>query len=465
MTETSSLSHPLISREVTRLEALSEDASGLSARPEGVARPGTAGEVSEILRHCSASGLAVTPLGLQSSTTGASVVERGIALDLTGLSRLLDIDRKRKVARVQPGLVLGELKRQVLEAGLFYPPDPTSVEECTVGGSIATNASGPATLKYGSTNRYVRSLEVILASGEQVRLQRKDLEKNAAGYRPFLNPCDLFVGSEGTLGVIVEAELDLLEPPESLFGLLIFFPSLESALDFVIQSRRTPGLKPRCMELLDSRALAIFRGQASPMELPASAGAALYMEQECSSDEEPAWLERYWQALESSEAGSAEPLVLQTAREFQEIRRLRHSVPSTMIERGRRATARGGRRVSTDFAVPYPVLPELFAAARSILDRHGIEVWVAYGHIGNGHPHVNLIAEDFPQLTRCLKAADELISVALELGGTVSAEHGIGKLKRDYLVRQYPAIILQGMQALKHALDPKGVLAPGNIFP
>jgi len=238
----------------------SADASGLRYLPDAVARPESAEEVSEILRSAASARTPVTPAGMQTSTTGASIAEGGILLSMRSLRSVLDIDSEARTLRVSAGAILGDVKRAAAAEGFLFAPDPTSEEESTVGGAIACNASGARTLKYGATRDHVHAVKVVLASGEIATFRRMGLEKNTAGYAFAHDPVDWFVGSEGTLGVVVEAELSLLDLPQRVIGLEIGFANERDALAFVVDAREDPTVSPRCLEYFDLLAVGIARG-------------------------------------------------------------------------------------------------------------------------------------------------------------------------------------------------------------
>jgi FAD/FMN-containing dehydrogenase len=219
-----------IERDEGIRRAYAADASGLLLVPEGVARPTSAAEVAALLAESSAKGTPVTCAGGQTSTTGASICDKGIVLSLRGMDRVIDIDPDTRTVRAEPGVFVGELKRACAAHGLLLAPDPTSEEECTLGGAVACNASGARTFRYGATRPHVRALKVALADGSIVELRRPALEKNTVGYALAHDPVDWFIGSEGTLGVVLEAELGLLPLPEQVIGLAIPFSTEQDAL-------------------------------------------------------------------------------------------------------------------------------------------------------------------------------------------------------------------------------------------
>jgi glycolate oxidase len=448
--------------------AFARDASGLEMLPDAVARPRSAGEVAELLREASATRTPVTPAGGQSSTTAASIADRGIVLSLKSLDRVLDIDPVARTARVEPGLSVAELKRAVAASGLLWAPDPTSEEEATVGGAIACNASGARSLRYGPTRAHVRRLRVVLADGRLIELERPRVEKNTAGYAFAHDSVDWFVGSEGTLGVIVEAELALVPLPERVLGLAFPFACEADALAFVAAARESVAVHPRCLELFDARALEIVRdaggdwGDGGRGDSPGWE-AFIYTEEAVGEGAEPA-LDAWLALAEEHHALVADTRVFDGEAALREARRLRHAVPAHMNELGSRYRRAGGRKVSTDWAVPYRHLAAAIAAARTAAHRAGIEPPVIYGHAGNGHPHENFIARDADELRRVEQAVEDTLRHVLRLGGTVAAEHGIGKLKPKWLALQASPLQMGAMRALKRELDPLGILAPGNIF-
>ena len=441
-------------------EAHAADASGLRLVPEAVARPSSEAEVLEVLRGACADRRPITAAGGQSSTTGASVTDRGLLLSLRALDDVLDVDPVRRVVRVGAGALLGDVQRTLAEHDLFFAPDPTSEEESTVGGAIACNASGARTLRYGATRAHVSALRVALIDGRLLDLRRSGLEKNTAGYAFVHDMVDWFVGSEGTLGVVLEAELLLQPRPAVVVGLALPFSDERSALAFVVAARESAALRPRCLEYLDARAAALYRGGTDEAD---GARTMVYLEDIPRRDAEPDY--DAWLALAAAHGALVDDAeVYDGPAALRQARWKRHAVPATMNERGARYRAAGGRKVSTDWAVPYPLLADTLATARRLADQHGLAPPVCYGHAGNGHPHQNFIARDAAELERVEQCVEATLRQVLAVGGTVSAEHGIGKLKRRWLPLQLAPLQIGAMRALKRELDPLGLLAPGNIL-
>ena len=454
---------PAITRDEAVRRAYAADASGLVMVPDGVARPTSADEVAALLAEAASAGTPVTAAGGQTSTTAASISDRGIVLSLRAMPRIIDIDPVARTARVEPGVLVGELKRACAAHDLLLAPDPTSEEECTVGGAVACNASGARSLRYGATRPHVRALRVALADGSIAELRRTALEKNTVGYAMAHDPVDWFVGSEGTLGVVVEVELGLLPLPEQVVGLAIPFATEQASLRFVVSARESGKVHPRCIEFFDALALGIAREAEGSRDWAVGAQAFVYVEDVPPPGTDPALDE--WLALAESHGALVDDVrVYEGETALREARRVRHAVPAHMNERGAARRAHGGRKVSTDWAVPYPHLARAIGRARALADEAKVPQAVTYGHAGNGHPHQNFIAHDAGELARIEQVVEATLREVIALGGTVAAEHGIGKLKRKWLPLQMSPLQVRAMQAVKRELDPAGILAPGNVL-
>jgi FAD/FMN-containing dehydrogenase len=472
-------------------ESFAQDASGLALLPEAVARPTTADEVVAVLREAHAGRTPVTPAGALTGYAGGALSDRGVILSLRAMDRVLDVDARTGVIRAEAGALLGDVKRVAAERGLLLAPDPTSEEECSVGGAVAANASGARSLKYGATRPHVRALTVALADGTVHEFRRPSMEKNTAGFQLAHDPVDWFVGSEGTLGVVLAAEFQLLPLPSAVTGLGVPFRTAAGALAFVAEARAlrdaaraaeslggaadaaraaAGSVNPRCLEYLDAEAFAIARDHAR-QSLGGSwgegAGAYVYVEEEAFGDAAvPEGALDAWLALAERHGALADDIqAFDGEAQLREARRMRHAVPATLNERAARYRAAGGRKVSTDWAVPYPRLAEALGVAHEAARAHGVEVAAVFGHAGNGHPHTHFVARDAAELERVEEAVDATVREVLAMGGTVAAEHGIGKLKRRWLPLQLGPVQLGAMRALKRELDPHGLLGQGNVFP
>lgn len=443
--------------------AYATDVSGLRELPSAVVRPTSNAELLDAVGRARADRLPLTVTGAQTSTTGASVASPGGAvLSTRRLDRIVDLDPVARTVRVEPGVVLSDLDRALAEHDLFFAPDPTSENEATVGGSVACNASGARTLRYGPTRHHVVGLTLALADGRTVEVRRQTLEKNTVGLIPAQDLVDWFVGSEGTLGIVMEAELALLPRPERVVGLGIPFPDEPSALAFVVAARTHAAVDPRCLEYFDPAAFGFAREAQGAGAWQESEGTMVYLEE--AGDDDPDF--DAWLALAEAHGARDHAIaVFDDESLLREARRFRHACPAAMHEATGPFIAAGGRRISTDWAVPFPQAADALAEARRAAAEHGIADPVVYGHLGNGHPHLNWVARDPDEVHRIESCVEEILRrTVLPRGGTVAAEHGVGKLKARWLPLQMSPLQIGLMRAVKRELDPDALLGRGNIF-
>jgi D-lactate dehydrogenase (cytochrome) len=378
-------------------------------------------------------------------------------------------------------VILSDLQRAVDHEGLLYPPDPTE-RGCFVGGNVATNASGARTFKYGPTRNYINRLKVVLASGEVLDLRRgevraahdrirlgKSIEvqlpdyrmpatrKNASAYfvAPEMDAVDLFIGSEGTLGVICEVEVKLLPKPEGLLSGVVFFADEGNVLALVREVRAH--VDARAVEFFDEESLKFLREKYPT--IPAEAVAAIFFEQETTATTEDAVLNQ-WLALLDQHHAIADSWFATNEQDQAKLREFRHQLPVLMNEWFAHYRQ---RKVSTDMAVPDDAFPGLFRLYKETLRSSDLR-YTIFGHIGDNHVHVNILPRDEDEGVRARELYVQFLKYAASVGGTLSAEHGVGKLKRDYLHLFYTDIQLREMATLKKALDPNGILGRGNIL-
>jgi glycolate oxidase len=417
--------------------------------PLAVALPTTTAEVSVLMRLASEHRVPVVPRGAGSGLSGgAAGIEGGLTIALTKMDRVLEIDRENLVVVTQPGIINAELKKRVAAEGLFYAPDPASYEICSIGGNLGTNAGGLCCVKYGQTRDSVLGLEVVLADGRVIRTGGKNV-KDVAGYAL----THLFVGSQGTLGIITEATLRLRVMPPPRTTMLAFFPTLDGAGDAVARIVAA-GIDPVTLELLDRPSIAAV-DDAFNLGLDRDAEAMLLVE---SDRPEAAALVELDAALAACEAaGATSTLKAADATEADWLRQARRLAL--------RALERQGIVRMEDVAVPRSRVPDLLRAITAIGERHGVRV-ATFGHAGDGNLHPNFIfdrddprAEELTDLARA-----DLYRAAIALGGTVTAEHGIGLARKDVLVEQVGQANVDVMRAIKAALDPLGILNPGRVI-
>jgi FAD/FMN-containing dehydrogenase len=447
------------------LEAYNEDALGIKGGFEGLFRPDSEAEVMDVVRDCASKKLSLTPQGLRSSLTGAAICEKGAALSLERMNRLIDIDVKRKMAVVEPGIVCPISRNRLRKRGSCMHRIPQAPESAPWAGMwppthpvpVLSNTAPPLT---GS-----RGLRIVDGTGRMLALKNGLAEKVCVGYGAFYRPTQLFVGSEGTLGVVTRVEVALTKRPADLFLGIVFFENLRSAIDFVIEAHDEPAYRATSMEFLDRMCLEIIRPQAKGIAIPSGARAMIYFEQEYNDDSEKDDLLNLWFPLiEKHTRFSDDTQIADSPKEKKHLYDLRHHVPVKTNEESVKVIKAGGCKISTDWAVPHSRLHRLFAYFEEIRDPLGEMMVIRYGHLGSGHPHFNFIARNREETAVAQKIDDLMARKAVALGGCVSAEHGIGKLKRAQLSLQYPAPIIGAMKALKRELDPAGIMAPGNIF-
>ncbi|HET9234710.1 MAG TPA: FAD-binding oxidoreductase [Candidatus Eisenbacteria bacterium] len=450
----------------------------LDGRPDAVLRPRTESEVIQVLESACRHRIPVTPAGGHTSLTGSSVALDGWLLDTQRFNKLLDIGRDpdtgHMVAIAEPGLFLGDLQREVEQQDWFYPPDPTSRNEACLGATVATNATGEDTLFYGPTRRWVRELTVIRADGTRRVLRRSALshpreEKATAGYYMNGEEIDLLIGSEGTLGVITRVTVDLIPRPAGVSAGMAFFASRRAALEFVVQARQDPHLVPRALELIDRASWELLEGRTLGIVWPEEAEAAIVFKQEweSASDREARLLA--WSALIERQAGShsavAEAtLFFEGPVDLERLRAVRHLVPSTLNERLLPYREQGGAKVATDWWVPYSRLPVFLDRWDRATTEAGIPTFM-FGHVGNGHPHVNFLCRNAAETERAQTMVLAMCQEAVQAGGGVAGEHGLGKLKRHLLAVQCDDETITRMRQVKRTWDPLGILGKGNVFP
>jgi FAD/FMN-containing dehydrogenase len=440
------------------------DASGFKGWADAVFVPPDEAAVASLLRRANDERVPVTLVGARSGLTGGSVARGGWAISL---ERFNQLDITQGHARAGAAVTLLELRDRAAQTRQFYAPDPTEIT-ASVGGTIATNASGSRSFLYGSTRRHVTAIRVALMDGRIVEYRRGDAidfdvpkipwpatRKCTAGYplAPGMDNIDLFCGSEGTLGVLLEAELKLLPIPAELFSGVIFFRGDDEALEAVDAWRAVPGL--RMLEYADRNSLDLIGGRYP--EIPSKAGAALLIEAEGSVDFD-AWDVR----LTAAKALTLDSWFAVNAGDRERFRRLRHSLPELV---NATVLQRGFLKMGTDYAVPLDRNREMLACYRRRLEAELPGHYVIYGHIGDAHPHVNMLPASQREAEIAWGLLKEFAAKAVELGGTVSAEHGLGKRKSYLLNLQYAPEHIEAMRNVKRRFDPNWLLGRENLFP
>ena len=521
----------LIKSNSEEIQSYLSDASYLkSGNADRVVLPESTEEVAEVLSQAARDRTPVTVSGAGTGTVAGRVPCGGIVLATDNLNciKSLRIDGNSGRAVVEAGVALADLQKFVEAQGLFYPPDPTE-RSSFIGGNVATNASGARTFKYGPTRNYVERLKVCLATGEILDLRRGEfradagnrisvplsarhtleaqlpsyhmpqVRKNASGYyvTPGMEVIDLFIGSEGTLGVITEVEVELIKKPEGILSGVVFFDAKDSLLSFVhearthsLANRQLPGAHmlgplmekalevsdrrdisqpesiPERSRMIDARALEYFDRESLAFlrqkydSVPEAATGAIFFEQEITASSEDEVMSEWLSLLEKHGALVDDSWFAANEQDQTKLREFRHALPVLMNEWFARYNQ---KKISTDMSVPDEEFAGMLSFYEELLEASKLR-YTIFGHIGDNHVHVNILPRDDAEATQGREIYWQFVRRAVKVGGTISAEHGIGKLKREYLRELYGEKHLEEMAALKKAFDPAGILGRGNIF-
>ncbi|MBU0672007.1 MAG: FAD-binding oxidoreductase [Candidatus Margulisbacteria bacterium] len=467
-----------------------EDSSNLSGgQADGAYIPESEKDIAEALKECNNKKIPLTVSAGETGTTGGCIPFGGWVLTTQKLNKIITIDKGQKSALVQPGVTLEEIEKSVKKEGLLYPPDPTE-KKATIGGNVATNASGGRSYRFGSTRNWIRRLKVVLASGEVLDLKRNTPNpyplipipdykmpkvKNSAGYfaKPGMDLIDLFIGSEGTLGIVSEIEIALRPALAETFDIVAFFPSEELAVDFVLQAKSKKDPTVNFFEYLDENTLQMLKETYS--HIPERAKAAVYVEQEVTPENEKTYLENWAQLLEKFTASIDNCWLGMNAAQKEELAKFRHAIPEHINELYKQNKL---VKLATDIAVPTNKFKEMYGFYNSEIRNAKSETnlpagkagskseifHIKFGHIGENHLHVNLLPKSEKEKAVAKDLIMKFVKKAISLGGTISAEHGVGKIKHDYLKEMYGQEGINEMIRVKKALDPNCILNQNNIF-
>lgn len=434
----------------------SDETEDLSFPPELVLFVHTAEEISNVLRYCNERTIPVTVRGGGTGLSGGALaIHGGVVLNMQGFNKILNIDEQNLQVVVEPGVITEVLQNAVKEKGLFYPPDPSSKGTCFIGGNVSENSGGPRAVKYGVVKDYVLNLEVVLANGDIIWTGANVL-KNATGF----NLTQLMVGSEGLLGVITKIVLKLLPYPDKNLLMLVPFPSAELACEAVAKIFQA-GYTPSALEFMERDAIEwSLRYSSEPNALPIGDGVQAHLLIEVDGKEEDILMreiEGIAQVLE--QMGCDEILFADNEAEKNRLWKLRRSVAE--------AVKAHSIYKEEDTVVPRAALPQLLNKVKALGKEFGFKS-VCYGHAGDGNLHVNIVKGDLTdaQWEQDLpKAIHLLFEYVHALGGTISGEHGIGLVQKEYMSIVFNEVQLNLMRGIKDLFDPKGILNPGKVFP
>ena len=453
-----------------------EDSSNLSGgHADGVYIPENEKEISEALTECNEKKIPLTVSAGETGTTGGCIPFGGWILTTNKLKKIINIDKQEKFAVVQPGVTLEEIESEVKKEGLLYPPDPTE-KTATIGGNVATNASGGRGYRFGSTRDWIRRIKVILPSGEVLDLHRSKEKpqfqlpnyqmpqvKNAAGYfsKPGMDLIDIFIGQEGTLGIISEIEIALAPALSETFDLIAFFPGEELAVDFVLEAKSKKDPTVNFFEYFDENTLQMLKKTYS--HIPEGVKAAVYIEQEVTPENEKTYLDNWAKLLEKYQASIDNCWLGMDLAQKEELFNFRHAIPEHINELYKQHKL---VKSATDIAVPTDKFKEMFEFYNSSLASRAPSLFfIKFGHIGENHLHVNLMPKSDEEKAIAKDLIMKFAKKAISLGGTISAEHGVGKIKHAYLREMYGETGINEMIRVKKTFDQNCILNPSNIFP
>ncbi|MBF0390756.1 MAG: FAD-binding protein [Desulfamplus sp.] len=431
------------------------DATNQMFMPDVVVFPNSTDQVSEILALASNEGIFVIPRGSGSGMTGGSLaVNGGIVMAMGRMNQILEIDCDNLVARVEPGVITGEFHKAVESKGLFYPPDPASSSFCTLGGNLAECAGGPKAVKYGVTRDYVLGLQAVLASGTVIRTGVRTA-KGVAGY----DLTRLIVGSEGTLAVVTEATLKLLPLPESVKTMAVLFYTIDEAAE-AVSAIIKESVVPRCVEFLDRSSIECVKDKFNTtlfnVDLLERIHAMLIIEVDGSNQVTQEDAQKIRDFCMSR--GAAQVIIAADSNQAKELWAARKALSPAMFKIA-------PNKINEDIVVPISSIPEMVKRIEQIKKRTALSI-VSFGHAGDGNIHCNIMynRQNEDEQRRAQSAMDELFSHTLELGGTITGEHGVGITKIKYLPKEIRQNEMDIMKGIKKVFDPKNILNPGKIF-
>lgn len=436
---------------ISDFESYSFDATeNLQFYPDIVLKPGTAEEVSEIVKYCNQNLLPITPRGAGTGLAGGALaVNGGVVLSMERLNKILEIDENNFQVQLEAGVINYDLQQALSEVNLFYPPDPSSWQSSFIGGNIGTNAGGPKAVKYGVTSNYVLNLEVVLPNGETIWTGANTL-KNSTG----LNLTQLFVGSEGTLGIITKAVLKVIPKPGKEISLLIPFRDLYQACEAVSAIFKA-GINPSTLEFMEQRAIDATIDFLKEVNIPVEFGIQAHLLVSIDDNIESE-LQKCIEVVSKFDVG--EILFAENQVEKDRIWQVRRKVAEVV--------KLNGYTLEQDTVVPRAELAKLVAAMHKLADENNFKV-VCYGHAGDGNLHIRINHPKFknsyqiPEIQIILK---QLFSIVKDLGGTISGEHGIGLTQKPYLPIVFSKANLELQKTIKKAIDPKNIMNPDKLF-
>jgi len=486
----------IIKTEQDEIQNYLVDASNTKGFCDAVYIPESVDEISVIIIESNNNKQSVTVSGNGTGLTGARVPQGGVVISTEKLNNIIEINTEKMYVIVEPGVLLSELQDNLLSRSVLYPPDPTE-RNCFIGGTVATNASGARTFKYGPTRNYVEELDILLADGSPIHLKRgekyaKDFSlelttlagrkirislpeyempntKNASGYfcKRNMDAIDLFIGSEGTLGIITKIKLKLLSLPVDELSCILFFESENYGLNFLTkardesynnrESKNIEGIDAAALEYFDENSLGFLKNDFP--NIPANSKAAVWFEQQCNGNDDQL-LEQWINLFLEFEGREEDGWFAMTDKDKEQIVSFRHTISTKVNEY---ITLNNFRKLGTDVAVPDEKFIEFYYSMKNEVEEAKLD-YVIYGHLGNSHCHLNILPKSEEEFIKGQNLYNNICHRAIKIGGTFSAEHGVGKNKTEFLVEMYGEDNVNKMREVKKSLDPNYIFGVGNIF-
>lgn len=480
------------------IEQYLKDASNFTGNADCVYIPENENDLIDLVKELYKNNIPFTISGARTGLTGASIPLEGAIISMEKFERFLNLDTLHKTVLVQANCTIAQLENEIQTLNLFYPPNPTE-KNSSLGGNVSTNASGSRTFKYGPTRNWISALKIVLPQGDILLIKRgthfaknfvlefstdsknyqlllPDIKilkvKNSAGIICYKNMdlIDLFIGSEGILGIVTEIELKLIDLPEKVLGLLIFFKDEKKMLDFVDDVRNKSrisfnGLKlqkesisARLIEFFDKNSLALLKAKYT--DIPENSQSAVWIEQEYTTETEDSIMNGWYSLIKHYTSLYDNSWIAMSESEHQKIRDFRHELPLKVNEILSRNQI---RKIGSDIAVPDDYMHYFYFFLKNELENLKIP-YMNWGHIGNSHFHANVLPYNESQFEQGLLFLDKCLKKAIEIGGSISGEHGVGKIKKKYLKMMFGEIAIEGMKNIKKSLDPQMLLNRGNLF-
>ncbi len=443
------LGHDCVISDPDQLETYNCDASEIRHTPELVVCPKTVAQIQDLMILAGKYRFPVTPRGGGSGLAGACLPALGgVVLSMTGLNNIRSIDKKNLILEVEAGAISKDVRDRAAAVNLFYPPDPAGMDKSTIGGNAATDAGGPACVKYGTTRDYILGLEAVLPDGSLIQTGVKT-RKGVVGY----DMTNLLVGCEGTLGIITALTLKLLPAPLAVAGMLAVFEDMVSAMNAVSEIMGK-GYIPSAIEFMDYKCLSLV-GNMLPVTLPGDRPSILIIEIDGPEDQ----IQNDIRGIAdiAKQAGAAHILPAGSETEREKIWAVRRQVSLEIHDFA-------PLYVSEDVAVPLTAIADLVDSLPSFEEEYGLTIF-AFGHAGDGNIHLNITAPDRDHMDRVEKGITALLARVIEMGGTISGEHGIGLAKKQFLAMELSPKSITLQKGIKNLFDPGQILNPGKIFP